>query len=192
MDLSGVPVVDNHVHPWRDSTRTVTADRLAGSVSFSDDVVTSVRREFLPLSELEPLLKLFRATNLNAQHLLTELSRFLNVERDWAEVARARNAAAEADYANWTARLFRDVGLQWLLVDEGGAQPRITLEELRAIAPVNARRVARSDNFIRDLLAREDDWSRFLHGYQDALDAAVEDGARAFKSVIAYRTGLDI
>jgi uncharacterized protein len=192
MDLSGVPVVDNHVHPWRESTRTVTAERLAGSVSFSDDVVTSVRREFLPLSELEPLLALFRATNLNAHYLLTELARFLDVERDWAEVAQARNAAADANYADWTARLFRDVGLEWLLVDEGGAQPRITLPELREIAPVNARRVARSDNFVRDLLAREDDWSRFFQAYQHALDAAIDDGAIAFKSVIAYRTGLDI
>src|SRR5919199_6342103 len=192
MDLSGVPVVDNHVHPWRDSTRSVTADRLAGSVSFSDDVVTSVRREFLPRSQLEPVLQLFRATNLNAHYLLTELSRLLDVERDWSAVARARNAAAEVDYAAWTARLFGDVGLDWLLVDEGGAQPRITLQELGAIAPINLRRVARSDNFIRDLLTEEEDWSRFFQRYQEALDAAVEDGAIAFKSVIAYRTGLDI
>ena len=48
IDLSAVPVVDNHVHPWRVSTRAVSVDDLAGSVAFSDGVVASVRREFLP------------------------------------------------------------------------------------------------------------------------------------------------
>ena len=65
---------------------------------------------------------------------------------------RMRNAAASVDYRAWAGRLFADVGLDYLLVDEGGALPRITLQELGEIAPVHLRRVARSDNFIRDLL----------------------------------------
>jgi hypothetical protein len=52
--------------------------------------------------------------------------------------------------------------------------------------------VARADNFIRDLLPEEDSWPRFFQLYQEALDEAITDGAIAFKSVIAYRTGLDI
>ena len=79
-----------------------------------------------------------------------------------------------------------------LCVDEGGARPRITLDQLGAIAPVSLRRVARSDNFIRDLLPNVDDWPTFFRGYQAALDEAIRDGAIAFKSVIAYRSGLDV
>src|SRR4029079_18232517 len=114
------------------------------------------------------------------------------VERSWPAVTAARNAAAEADYAAWTGRLFGDVGLAILCVDEGGATPRITLAELGAIAPVRLVRVARSDNFIRDLLPVEETWRGFYRRYQEALDAAIADGAIAFKSVIAYRTGLDV
>ncbi|HEY3062686.1 MAG TPA: amidohydrolase family protein [Chloroflexota bacterium] len=192
LELVGLEVVDNHVHPWRASTSTVTADELAGHVAFSETVVTSVRRQFLPQDELAPSLRLFRETNLGCRYFLRELAGFLDVEPDWPTVTAARNAQAAADYHAWTAHLFSDVGLQTLLVDEGGAQPRITLSELASHVPGRLLRVARADNFIRDLLLEEDSWPRFFERYQQALEDALSDGAIAFKSVIAYRTGLDV
>jgi uncharacterized protein len=192
LDLSQIPVVDNHVHPWRASAQSLTADQLAGEVSFSQTVITSVRQEFLPRDQLDPSLKLFRDTNLSASYLRSELARFLGVADDWASVEAARNAAATADFRGWTGRLFRDCGLEVLCVDEGGARPRITLDELGAIVPIQVRRVARSDNFVRDLLPDAEDWPTFFRRYQEALDEAIADGAIAFKSVIAYRTGLDV
>jgi predicted TIM-barrel fold metal-dependent hydrolase len=192
IDLSSLPVIDNHVHPWRESTSQQTVEELFGQAAFSQGVVTSVRQPFLPTAELQPLLELFRETNLGARYLLRELAHFLNVTEDWDTVATARNAAASADYRAWTARLFADAGIAALLVDEGGALPRITLDELGTYAPVHLWRVARSDNFIRDLLLEEDNWSRFFERYQVAIEAAIDDGAFAFKSVIAYRSGLDI
>jgi predicted TIM-barrel fold metal-dependent hydrolase len=192
IDLSDIPVVDNHVHPWRAATRHQTADQLAGHPAFSEGIVTSVRRPYLPQEQLEPALRLFRETSLGSRYLLGELARFLGVEPEWDAVAAARNSAAEADYRAWSARLFEDVGIDTLLVDEGGAQPRITLDELGAIAPARLRRVARADNFIRDLLPQADTWPTFFLRYQAELQAAIDDGAIAFKSVIAYRTGLDV
>ena len=207
MDLGLIPVVDNHVHPWRAETREIAVQYLAGSVAFSDTVVTSVRSEFLPLNQLAPELKLFRESNLGVSYLRRELARFLKVEDDWTTVVAARNQLTRADYRGWTGRLFEDVGLDTLLVDEGGSG--ITLSELRKIVPVRPhpdplpagvgerqyvklRRVARTDNFIRDLLTEEHAWPRFLQRYDEALDDAIKGGAIAFKSVIAYRTGLDI
>jgi len=192
IDLADIPVVDNHVHPWRASTGHMSAEELAGHVAFSDGALTSVRREFLPHEQLEPSLRLFRDTNLGANYLRGELARFLNVEDQWDAVVAARNAVAHGDYRAWTGRLFADAGIDTLLVDEGGSRPRITLDELGSIAPVRLRRVARSDNVIRDLLPEEGRWPRFFQRYQEALDAAIADGAVAFKSVIAYRTGLDV
>jgi hypothetical protein len=192
IDLSDVRIVDNHVHPWRQSTQQVTAEELAGHLVFSDAVVTSVRDEYLPLAELEGALRLFRNTNLGVSYFLRELAQFLDVEEAWPAVTEARNAAAGADYRAWTTRLFDDVQLSSLLVDEGGARPRITLGELSRTVPARLRRVARSDNFVRDLLPDADSWPTFFRKYQESLEAAIEDGAIAFKSVIAYRTGLDI
>jgi len=190
IDLADVPVVDNHVHPWRAATQHISVEELAGSVAFSDGVVRSVRREFLPLEQLAHSLRLFRQTSLGANFLRSELARFLGVADDWETVITARNAIAETDYRSWTARLFGDAGIYTLLVDEGGSG--ITLGQLAAIVPVRMRRVARSDNFIRDLLPEKDTWRAFFQGYQEALEAAIADGAIAFKSVIAYRTGLDV
>jgi predicted TIM-barrel fold metal-dependent hydrolase len=192
IDLADIPVVDNHVHPWRASTQQITFEELAGHVAFSDGVVSSVRREYLPLEQMAPSLRLFRETNLGVNFLRAELARFLGVEDDWETVVAARNAISGADYRAWTMRLFADAGIDTLLVDEGGSRPRITLDELGSIAPVRLRRVARSDNFIRDLLPEEDTWTHFFQRYQEALEAAIADGAIAFKSVIAYRTGLDV
>jgi predicted TIM-barrel fold metal-dependent hydrolase len=192
IDLADIPVVDNHVHPWRASTQRIGVEELAGHVAFSDGVVSSVRREYLPLEQMAPSLRLFRETNLGANFLRGELARFLDVEDDWDTVVAARNGVAEADYRAWTMRLFGDAGIDTLLVDEGGSRPRITLDELGSIAPVRLRRVARSDNFIRDLLPVHDTWAAFFQAYQAALDDAIADGAIAFKSVIAYRTGLDV
>ena len=192
IDLAPIPVVDNHVHPWSAETREVSVEDVAGSVAFSDTVVTSVRSEFLPLAQLAPTLKLFRETNLGVNYLRRELARFLGVDEDWHTIVTARNQLAKQDYRAWTGRLFADAGLDTLLVDEGGSRPRITLNELSRIVPIQLRRVARTDNFVRDLLAEEDAWPRFFQRYQEALDDAIQDGAIAFKSVIAYRTGLDI
>jgi hypothetical protein len=192
IDLTNVPVVDNHVHPWRQSTQAVTADELAGHVAFSDGARTSVRDEYLPLAELEPALRLFRDTNLGVRYFRRELARLLDVEETWPAVVEARNTVAGADYRAWTTRLFADVGLQTLLVDEGGSQPRITLAELGQIVPARLLRVARTDNFIRDILPAADTWPAFLERYDAALTSAIADGAIAFKSVIAYRTGLDV
>jgi hypothetical protein len=192
IDLADIPVVDNHVHPWRETTRHLSLEELSGHPAFSDAVITSVRQPYLPAEELEPSLTLFRETNLGSRYLLGELARFLEVEEDWDTVVAARNDAAGADYRAWTGRLFRDVAMDVLLVDEGGARPRITLDELGKHVPARLRRVARTDNFVRDLLPEEDSWSRFFERYQQELDSAIADGAIAFKSVIAYRTGLNI
>ena len=181
IDLSGIPVIDNHVHPWRETTRHLTIDELRGHPAFSDAVLTSVRRPYLPVDQLEPSLKLFRDTNLGARYLLGELARFLDVDEDWRTVVDARNSAAEADYRAWTDRLFKDVGIDGLLVDEGGGKPRITLDELGKHVPARLWRVARTDNFIRDLLLETDNWPRFFERYQRELEAAIADGAIALE-----------
>ena len=192
IDLSGVRVVDNHVHPWRASTARASVEDVAGQVAFADTAVVSVRREFLPSDELAPALAAARQANLGVRFFLRELARFLDVEETWEAVLAARNALAEKDYRAWTGRLFADAGIETLLVDEGGAVPPITLAELSTSVPAHLKRVARSDNFVRDLLAENDTWTSFLQRYNAALEAAIQDGAVAFKSVIAYRTGLDV
>ncbi|HEV7662560.1 MAG TPA: hypothetical protein VGQ62_03420, partial [Chloroflexota bacterium] len=90
IDLADIPVVDNHVHPWRASTSRISSQELAGHVAFSDGVVSSVRREYLPLEQMAPALQLFRETNLGANFLKGELARFLNVDDDWDAVVTAR------------------------------------------------------------------------------------------------------
>src|SRR5579871_737861 len=98
IDLAALSVTDNHVHPWRATTRWISPDDLAGQVAFSDTVVSSVRREFLPDAELAPALKLFRGSHLGVNYFRSELARFLDVADDWESVTAERNRQAAADY----------------------------------------------------------------------------------------------
>src|SRR5438105_3357697 len=118
-------------------------------MSFAESVVTSVREEYLPPAQLEDQLRLFRQTSLQVRYMMNQLAQVLGVDEDWEAVAKARNGVAGTDYRGWAERLFKDAGIDTLLVDEGGAKPRITLDQsgLGKIAPARLRRVARTDNF---------------------------------------------
>jgi hypothetical protein len=105
IDLTEMPVVDNHVHPWRASTRRLTVAELAGHV-FLGHRADERAPAILARGRARTLLDQLRATNLGAGYLRCELARFLNVDDDWTTVTAARIAAAEADYHAWTAHLF--------------------------------------------------------------------------------------
>src|SRR3954449_12118216 len=156
IDLSNVPVIDNHVHPWRASSAQLGPEQLAIDMAFSEAVVTSVRTEFLPEAELQESLRLFRRTSISTRVLLHDLARFLGVADTWEAVTEARNREAGKDYRAYTTRLFNDAGLVGLMMDEGGSRPRVTPDDLEQIQPATVRRVARTDNFIRDLLPQHD------------------------------------
>jgi predicted TIM-barrel fold metal-dependent hydrolase len=59
--------------------------------------------------------------------------------------------------------------------------------------PVEVVSVYRIEPLIADLLKQDIDWAEFKQRYDDELARAIEEkGYRGLKSIIAYRTGLDI
>src|SRR5262249_8922935 len=158
-------------HPWSEADKRQSADDLAGGISFAESVVTSVRDEYLPLSQLEGPLRLFRQTSLQVLYLRNQLARLLGVGEDWEAVAAARHEAAGTDYRGWAERLFKDAVIDTLLIDEGGPTPRASIDQrMGGLAPARLRRVARTDNFVRDLLKEETGWEAFFRRYGEALN----------------------
>jgi predicted TIM-barrel fold metal-dependent hydrolase len=191
IDLRDAPVVDAHCHPWRND-ELVERDALG-----FEDRVTMMGM---------CLISSGLADEGSAEHLalLTESTPFaLTMRRRLAEhlgaqptregVANARRDALAADPVAYNRRLWESASVAGLVYDEGYPQPTISREAFGADSAARIHRVARIEPFI---LALRDGAGSF-HDLEDAFVAELERAAAdpelvAFKSVIAYRTGLDV
>src|SRR4051812_46104263 len=104
MDLSGIPAIDTHAHPFRPAD----AARISREL-LRDALSVSLRGRTSPLNE----------STLLARVTVRELARLLGCSPAWPDVIAARNAAAEGNLAGWVERLFADAGIETLLLDHG-------------------------------------------------------------------------
>jgi predicted TIM-barrel fold metal-dependent hydrolase len=120
------------------------------------------------------------------RHALRELSGLLGCAADEAPVVAAR---AEGGFVR---RLAGDARLQTILVDDG--YPReggVSVNEMALATGAQTRRVLRLERVAEDLMDEHRDLANLSEAFLLALEAA-RPGLAAVKSVIAYRSGLDI
>src|SRR5581483_9505785 len=121
------------------------------------------------------------------------LAAFLGCEPTKEAVVRARDAALRADAVAYARRLLDNERVRAVIADEGYPQPTIPREEFeRALGGVRVHRVGRIEPWI--LEAREAGSFDGTVGRFEQLveEAAADPSLIAFKTIIAYRTGLDI
>jgi predicted TIM-barrel fold metal-dependent hydrolase len=111
------------------------------------------------------------------------------------EVVAARDQLAGADPEAYLRRLMDDAGVAALLVDTGYGGPGTLLpSDLEREADRNVREVVRLESLAEELLAAGGPATDTLNGLVDAFEEriveAIEGGAVALKSVLAYRAGL--
>lgn len=191
IDLSAAPVVDVHCHPWRNE------ELLAHDPAGFEDRITmtgmclissgladeSVSRHLALLTESTPLALTMRRRL--AEHLGCEATR--------EAVATARQDALAANPVAYNTRLWEDANVTGLVYDEGYPQPTIRHEAFAADSGATVHRVGRIEPWIVELLEIAGSFRELEEGLEAKLEAAVSDPALvAFKSVIAYRTGLDV
>ena len=191
IDLAHAPVVDVHCHPWRnedllaadplgfENRITMTGMCLISS-GLADD---GTERHLDLLTESTPLALTMRR----------RLAERLGCEPTKEAVAHARRAALVADPTGYNGALWHDANIIGLLYDEGYPQPTIPREEFAAASGARLHRVGRIEPWI---VAARDTASSYAE-LEDAFVAEVERAAAdselvAFKSIIAYRTGLDV
>jgi predicted TIM-barrel fold metal-dependent hydrolase len=193
VDLSGAEIVDNHCHGL-----------LAGELLKADPATFEARltltgQAYLTSNQDDPDVwrSIEALVENNAFSLISRrwLCEFLRCAEDPASLAHARDTVLRADPAGYTRRLLADQNIVELVADEGYTHMPVGGAELERLVAIPVRRVARIESFIDDLKARED--LRNLDDFADALrqrldQAAADRRTIALKSVIAYRTGLDI
>jgi predicted TIM-barrel fold metal-dependent hydrolase len=192
-DLTNLPVVDVHCHPFLNKG-AVTAEQFTdmtafgggsreymeeGGVAFTDDVRAELQR--------------VKRDTIYFRRMVRDLAAFFGTESNIDVVLEARNEAVERDYTGYVRRLYGDANLTTLIADFGVPLPMLDVAAVQAELPVEVVPIFRIEPLIADLLRTDYGWAEFKRRYDDAIaDALTAQGYRGIKSIIAYRTGLDV
>src|SRR5437879_2876821 len=191
LDLDDLPLIDQHVHVFSRESDQPTFDPLA-TFSLGGDWI-----DFLDSGGHTPTDHEKRQLVINQQQTMIyheamhAVASYLGCEPTPQAILAAR-AERVSDYPAYVRGLYRDVNLESNIVDLGYPK-NVSLKEFEALTAVPAYGLFRIEPLLGEL------WDE--HDSLDGLDKAFEEGIRkmaadpkiiALKTVIAYRTGLDL
>ena len=193
VDVQDLAVVDVHCHPFLDRGEVTTEEFVdltafgGGSRSYLEEAGVAFTEE------IRAELQRGKRNTLYFRRMVRDLAAFFGVAPDPDAVVAARNAAAAVDYRDYVARLYADAGLTTMVMDFGFPQPGLDLGTVRSQLPVDIVPVYRIEPLIADLLQADVGWGEFARRYDAAIAGALTTGGfKGVKSIIAYRTGLEV
>jgi len=189
VDLSDIEIVDAHTHPYR------LGDLLAkGSAGFDTRMMflgESFHSSSRVRDDLWGVADGFTDSTVFALAMRRWLAAHLGCEPTREAVTSAREEALQADAVAYTKGLLDAAGVVAILSDEGFPQPPIPAEEFASTIGVTVHRVTRLEPWI--LQHRDGSFADLVSGVEtEATDAAADPNCVAYKSIVAYRTGLDV
>ena len=192
IDTSALSVVDVHCHPLVNQGQ-LSVDQFTDLMSFPGGSVKYMAQGGISVDDaLIDELQGVRRDVLYFRYLVHQLAKFFDCQPDLKSVVAERNKAVR-DYKGYVKRLFDACGLSTLVVDLGYPQPPVDRSQFLAEMPLEVVAIYRIEPLIVELLREDIDWGEFRWRYDAAIANAIEhDGYRGLKSIIAYRTGLDI
>jgi hypothetical protein len=174
LDLSAVPIVDHHCHSL---LRNQPADDASFRNHLTETYFPEIARDHVQHS-------------LVYHWAIRELASFLGCEPNADAVHAARRERGVGQLAREIAE--RGTFRTWLIDTGYGADTTFNLDELRAMVPVQIHEIVRLEPLIERLILEADTFDGFLDAYRGALADLRGSGYVAMKSVIAYRTGLQV
>ncbi|MEO8229417.1 MAG: amidohydrolase family protein [Chloroflexota bacterium] len=174
LDLASIPIVDNHCHSL---LREQPADDDAFRIHITESYYPEIARDDVPYS-------------LFYQWTIRELAGLLECE----PTADAVHTARRARGLEWLTREIVERGnfKTWLIDTGYGADTTFSLDELRGLAPCRIEEIIRLEPMIERLIVESDDFDGFLDAYRAALADLRARGIVGLKSVVAYRSGLQL
>jgi len=174
LDLSAIPIVDNHCHSL---LRNQPQDDEAFRNHLTESSIPEVARRDVPHS-------------LVYHWAIRELASLLGCEPQAAAVHAARR---ERGLESLTREIVERANFKTWLVDTGyGADTTFGLDELRGFVACDIREIVRLEPLIERLILEATDFDGFLDAYRAAISDLRGSGYVAMKSVLAYRTGLQL
>lgn len=193
IEVGDLPVVDIHSHPFLNKG-ALSAEQFTDMTAFgggSPDYLAEGGVEITAAVEAE--LQRVKRETIYFKRMVIDLAAFFGVERNFESVLERRNAAVEAGYSDYVRKLFGDAGIETIVFDFGIPLPMLDVEEVRSELPVEVVPLFRIEPLIADLLKQGIGWPEFRHQFDDTIATALtSQGFKGVKSIIAYRTGLDV
>jgi predicted TIM-barrel fold metal-dependent hydrolase len=176
VDLRHVPVVDNHCHG------------ILRSQDFDD--VVSWRRAFTESAE-PGMPREHVASTAFYRRLTRALAEFFGCEPEEKAVLRRR---VERDAKELTSMLLRAANIEILLLDTGYPPPEEVLPstELGELGGCRVEPMLRLETLMERLMAEQGSLRETKEALAAALGDVRDQGYVALKSIVAYRTGLNI
>ncbi len=173
MDITEIPVLDNHCHFF--------------SIAFDETPLhraLSLSLNSMPDDQLRH--------SLMYRNLLIELSDLLECSPDEETVLAARRNMASR-YKEWVKTLWEHVNLQWLLVDIGLEKSSVDFHLFEELVPAHVRYVYRLESIVDELWAKKvpaEDARILMRDHIERFVSSLH--IVAVKSIIGYRSGLEI
>jgi uncharacterized protein len=176
VDLRHVTVVDNHCHGILRSQRF--DDAVSWRRAFTESADPGMPREHV-------------ASTAFYQRLIRTLAAFFDCEPEEEAVFAAR---AQKDATEFTGELLRDANVEILLIDTGYPPPEEVLlgDELAELAGCRTEPLLRLETLMERLLSEHGSLEEVKEALAAALDDVRSQGYVALKSIVAYRTGLNV
>jgi hypothetical protein len=174
LDLSAIPIVDHHCHSL---LRRQPQDDVAFRNHLTESYFPEIVRDHVQHS-------------LVYHWAIRELAAFLGCDPEPEAVHAARRERGVEQLAR---EVVERANFRTWLIDTGyGTDTTFSLDELRGIVPCQIREIVRLEPLIERLMVEADTFDGFLDAYREALSDLRGSGYVAMKSVIAYRSGLQI
>ena len=174
LDLSGIPIVDHHAHPLRRTPPAAPQDWLGFFTESSD-----------------PNLVLRHVPNtLFFQYAVQALAALLGCEATAEAILTERDLSGQR---GWAERLILDANIKTMLMDYGfRGNESYSHAEMKDLLPCRIEPILRLETLAQELILKLDTFGQMLEAFVAEVENAASNGYIALKSIIAYRTGLDI
>lgn len=176
IDLSAIPVVDNHCHAVLRDQAGIDLQRWRGLLTESSE----------PLTESDHV-----TTSLFYRRIVHRLAHFFGCEHTDEAVLQARQAA---DTDGWITRMLQSAKIDTLILDDGFPAREVVMsdEEFGRLAGCRTVHLLRVELLMQDLIVQHATLDAVEEGLRSTLRDVRGAGFVGLKSVAAYRTGLDI
>jgi len=193
IEVQHLPVVDVHAHPFLDKG-AVTLEQFTNLISFGGGSQEYMEEGGVAFDEnVRAELLSYKQNTVYFKRMMLDLAGFFGIEPDPEAIIAARNAAVAGGYLDYVKRLYADAGVNAIVYDFGIPLPILNVDEVKAQQPAAVVPIFRIEPLIADLLKTDIGWAEFKRRYDETIATALSSGKyRGLKSIIAYRTGLDV
>jgi len=175
LDLTSIPVVDNHCHPVFPNQRL---DTLEFRNCFVEGNGPSFAESHIP-------------NTVYYLWFLRQTADFYGCARTEEAVLAARNAMSTEELIE---RFLRAAHIDTLVIDTGYPPSEFCfpLERMGELGHCRIAKLLRLEVLMQQLIVAHGDFDEVIERFSTALNDMHAQGYHGFKSIVAYRTGLDV